>query len=89
MSEYLPPWEIPSRQPRHPKTLAGIKHRAQIARVLQPLLIPGVILPTDRHIGAFLSIQNVEDHYRAVLDGLRVETELRRVTLRVVANVLE
>jgi hypothetical protein len=87
-SEALPPWEVESRLPRHPKTIAGIQHRARIAETLKPLLVSGTILPTNRQIAAMLGLscpQNAGLHYAAVLDGLGVETELRRVTVRVVA----
>ena len=86
--EPLAAWEVESRLPRHPKTIAGIQHRARIAEMLQPLLVSGTMLPTNRQIAAMLGLscpQNAGLHYAAVLDGLGVETELRRVTVRVVA----
>lgn len=86
--EPLAAWEVGSRLPRHPKTIAGVQHRARIADAIKPLLVSGTILPTNRQIAAMLGLscpQNAGLHYAAVLDGLGVETELRRVTVRVVA----
>lgn len=88
MSEHAP-WEIPSRLPSHPKTRAGIHHRARIAEFIKPLLVPGGALPSDKQIAAFLGLKNETNagrHYSAVLAGLGVETVVQRRTVRVVVQ---
>jgi hypothetical protein len=87
-SEALPLWEVESRLPRHPKTIAGVQHRARIAEMLQPLLVSGTMLPTEKQIAAMLGLRdqgNAGRHYAAVLGSLDIAWEWRRVTVRVVA----